>query len=201
MASFEINLIRNQILSPARRRLLFWCMLGYLLSCALAMGVVAYHAEQHVMGATEAKAETARLEADFEQHNPGEGGVARSRQTAEDRLQARAVRLEIVNGILGRRLALARLMVELLAPLPLEVTINALDLDRGKGEMSFSLSVPNEDGRPGLSASQIMQTWKENPALTAQLREFQAVGTQRRMVDGKSVLILKYSCQPIVKGP
>lgn len=201
MAHFEINLIRGRVLSPGRRRVLFWCMLGYLLCCVLAMGVVAYHAGQHVLGVAEAKAETARLEAEFERHHPGEGGVARCRQAQENRLQARAARLEVVSRILARRINLARLMVELLAPLPPEVTISELDLDRGRGELMFALSVPVVSGQPGPSPSQIMQTWKDTPALAACVREFQAVGTLRRTVGGNPVVKLKFVCQPIVKGP
>ena len=200
MAHFEVNLIRHEILSPSRRRVLFWCMLAYLLLCALALGITAHHAGQQLLLMLGAREEMARLETEFVQNNPGQGGVLACRQRLEARLQARAVRLEAIARILDRRIGLARLMAQLLAPLPPEVTISDLDFDRGKGEISFSLLLPAGNSRSGsLSPSQIIQLWKEDPGLAARIRDLQAVSTQRRMVGNRPMLNLRYSCQLVAK--
>ncbi len=193
MARFEINLIRHQIIPPGRRRILFWCVLSHLLLCAAAMSVVSYHGLHAIVAATAAKAEEARLEVEFAKLHPGGKGISACEQEAGTQLRQVTDRIAGINRVLEQRTNLARLIVPLLMPLPREVMLNHLELDRAKGEVLFDLLVTAGNGEDGVFASHVMQTWRETPALASSIGRIKAISTQRRSVDGQQLLMLKYS--------
>lgn len=195
MAQFEINLIRDEISPPGRRRLLFWCVLTHLLFCAAALSVVSAHAVQAYMSAAAAREEKSRLEAEFARQYPASDGIFSSGQRAEDRLQQAATRFEGINGVLEQRAGLARLMTTLLMPLPRDVMLDGVELNRAKGELLFDLLVTTGNNEDGVFASHVMQTWRTTPATAPRVAGIKALSTQRRAVDGKQLLLLKYSYQ------
>jgi hypothetical protein len=193
MVPYRINLIRTLVPPPARRRLLYRGMLAYLALVLAALGAEVARAYRHIEEWQRQRAEIAGMEAHFRAERPECDGLLAAAAAAQARLGERTQRLEALSRILAVRLPVGRFLSGLLAPLPEAYELASLDLDIARGTLTCDLQVPANGEAPDIPAAELLQHWHDDPMLRRRLRKLEPQATQRRVIGGQSVFILKYS--------
>jgi hypothetical protein len=187
MVAFRINLIRDSALPPESRRAVFWAMFIYLAFWGLVMVWVASSGTRALLAVHRERLGASGTEASFRAMHPGALDIAAYGRETGTQLQRAVDELDAVNVVRAKRLDLPRVLLSLTAPLPNEVNIVALDMDREKCTLVFDLVLPVGDAGEVVDVSRLITVWNSDPVLVAEGRKVSSVRSQRQRVSGKIV--------------
>lgn len=197
MVRFEINLIRDEVLEHGQREAVFWSMIGYLLVCGLAGVGLAYRAASTVETVERRIADVTAMEQFFLKEHPRAGGILEFVRSRHRVLEQRVEAMEAIRASLAGHVSLARIFASLSAPLPPGAYILSLEMEDASKVARFSVAIPAADGE--MTAADLTGQWGKDGSLMEQLREIRSLVSQRQRVDGKSMLIMRFSA-PLKEG-
>lgn len=200
MVAFRINLIRESALPPESRRAVFWAMFVYLAFWGLAMVWVAYSGTRTLMAVHGERLSASRAETSFRATHPGALNIATYGRETRAQLERAVAELESVNIVHAKRLDLPRVLLALTAPLPNDVNIVALDMDREKGALVFDLALPVGGAGEVIDVSRLITVWNSDPALVAEGRKVTSLRSQRQRVNGKVVETWRFTAAVAGEG-
>jgi len=199
MAVFRINLIRDSTPPPEMRQAIFRAMTAYVALWGVFLVATAYTGTRSLMALHGKRLDVAGTEQAFLRSHPGADVVAHARDVRQQ-LDDAVGQLEAVNALREQRLELSRVFLALVAPLPTDVNITALDVDWAKGMLGFDLIFPVDAAGQGLDISRLISTWNADPLLAAQVRKISSGKSQRQRVEGKFMETWHFTCTPVVGG-
>jgi len=192
MADFEINLIRDRVLSKPFRKGLFWGVLTYLVLCSIGLAVVVHRAALRLVDATEQHREMRVIGEQFHADNPDERDVLSYAQGLRQRMVLSADVLAGINACLRENVSLPPILLGLAKPLPAESVLVNVELDIKKDTIQFSVMTPARKGR-SMTAGQIIDRWNREGTLSSHLKEIRAETSQRQYRSGQPVLVHRFS--------
>ena len=199
MAAFEINLIRDRVLSKPFRKGMFWGVLAYLLLCSVGLAIVVHRAALRMVDATEQHREMRVIGQQFHADHPDERDVLSYAQGLRERMVLSADLLAGVGACLRANVSLPPILLGLAQPLPEESVLVNVDLDIEKGTIQFSVMTPARKGR-SMTAGQIIDRWEQEGTLNQHLKEIRAETSQRQYSSGIPVLVHRFSAT-FANGP
>ena len=201
MADFEINLIRDRVLSKPFRKGLFWGILAYLALCSIGLAIVVQRAALRMVDATEQYREMKVIDEQFHADHPDEKDVLSYAQGLRQRMVLSGDVLGGVSACLRENVSLPPILLGLAKPLPSESVLVNVDLDIKKGTIQFSVMSPARKGR-SMTAGQIIDHWNREGTLDSHLKEIRAETSQRQYRSGQPVLVHRFSATfANAKGP
>ena len=199
MGPFSINLIKEQAPSPAARRRIFLGMLGYVFACGCALILASYGATRKLVMTSNMRDEINRLEAGFRKNHSGHSDILLFGRNLKLQVEQASQKLELINKICAGRTELARVLLALSAPLPANVNISGVQLDREKKTLEFDVDFPVGGANETIDATQLIAAWNGNAALMSELSKIGSVRSQKRTVEGRVVENWHFTCN-LLKG-
>jgi len=195
VSTFNINLISADVLPRGRRAMVFWAMAAYVVACGVVLALIAYRTTRSLIGASDKRTAIQRSEMEFEQLYPAGGNIEASMEQLKSQLDLECVRLSIIDGILKRRANISVILSALSSGLPADLHILNVGLDKGETKLVFDLVIPvgNSVGSP--NASELISHWTANESLKREVSAIRSLVTERQLIEGKPVFLLKFECQ------
>ena len=200
MAIFEINLIRDQVLSARKRLARFWATSLYLLVCGVLLVGGANQATRRLIAAAHVREEMPQFIRPSRPSQPLRGDALRQLRTLRQQTADFADRLENVDRVLMSRIDLPSILRGLVVPLPNDVQIVDLALDGQQQAITFDVVVPISGAAADVSAAQLLALWNADTALTSHLTRIRSESSQRHKFDEKPVFIMRFTSTLAIGG-
>jgi hypothetical protein len=191
MNMLRVNLVRDRVPPPARRRRIYGVMLAYLGVCGLAIAAASYRAaDLWAQGRRETVA-VDRMSKAF--------SIVRGAQLAPGRYAAKlsadlkkvAGRVEAMDEILSSKTRPARVLLGICQPLPPSMYLAHVSIDGDRNEVTFSVGVPASHPDAGIRAKDLLDAWAKNEFLSGQVRTLSAVQSERTR-DRKGLVVMHH---------
>jgi len=195
VSSFNINLISANVLPRGRRAIVFWAMAAYVTGCGVVLALIAYRTTCSLMQVSETRAAIQRSEMEFERLYPAGGDIEACMEQLKSQLDLEYARLSVIDGILKRRANISVILSALSGGLPADLHILNVGLDKGETKLMFDLVIPvgNSVGNP--NASELIAHWTANKSLMREVSAIRSLVTERQLIEGRPVFLLKFECQ------
>lgn len=194
MRSYRLNLLEGRVLTPAQRRTGFVVFVGYLVLSGVVLVFVANITTRLMVQAVRDRAQGEALALEWREARP----EAPDMFVYERSLRARTTDLQDalgdVDAQVEQRVFLAGILYWLEADLPRGAFIYAVDQNRGKNTFEIKVAVPLRV-QSEVDANDLLQTWRENEALTRRLHDLRFVISQRQSLERQTVYIWSYSAR------
>ena len=201
MATYEINLARNLVLSPTRRRILFRALILYIAFSGLGFVLLANRLARDLVAARERCRDLQVLEQKC-LHDCGrqEENIVRCAHSMGYTMARYADTLEAMDSLLGRRIHVASILLGLVSPLPAEADLSSVEISAAKQEITFDVLVPEDQSSGDMTPPNLINSWERDPDIAREFTQITAVNRQRTMLNGRSVLISRFSAHLTGKG-
>lgn len=191
--AFDINLIRNQVPSAAKRRLLHFAMLFYLAAWGAILATIAYQGTHKLMDAFKRHAATTELHQRFTNAHPGMDDELYYLRSLVETTRKNSQTLEEVSTALARGADVGGILLGLAMPLPPKVDllrVEKIENDR----ISFDITIPDRLASTVSQASLIAE-WNEQTLLDERIHNLRSVSSHRRRVGAESYVVLRFECR------
>ena len=201
MPEISMNLIRDRIPPPRRRRRMFWGMIAYLAICALALAAISYQTGRQLVASARERSDIQRYEAEFRRTNPEDNDILAYCERLNRRGDQTAALMETVQEKVVTRADVAVMLVGIAADLSAEIRLLDFALDSESQSVNFKLAAPilSSSGRL-TEAGEWVALWNQNPELTAELNRIQSVESTRTTFEGQPIFALRYEGKPARGG-
>lgn len=194
MPPFELNLIRDIVVPLARRRVYLNVMLGYLFLCGLGLVIVFSQATRQFIFTSDQQKDIQRVEQEFKALHPQQDDIMDYASLLQRNLKSLGKTIGLLETDIGSRVDLARVLVGVTAPLPVEALLIDVRLAVDSRILSFEIAMPiQEGGAPLYNASELVAIWLEDQELMEQVISISAVASRRRLVAGDAYFVIKFS--------
>lgn len=194
MIEFRLNLIRDQVPTPAQRLLRYRLMMLYLAVTGLVLVVSALLASQRLVQAGALRAQSQHLEALFGRGREGSGdGLITGATRMKNRLSAQSKSLQASDQLMARDPRPARLLRAMVLSLPPGITVRMFSINREDRSVNFELLAigGGEEGSRG--PTDLINDWQKNADLSAELNEINYTGSQVEGVGGRSDVVWRFN--------
>src|SRR3989338_3708690 len=116
--SFEINLIKNEVIPFRKRRTFFFGMIIYLAICGISFAILSHSSTLKFIKMIDYEWDTMSLEATYRRFHPAEKDIFNYARDLRSRMAISAERLEAVDNILSKYINLAYLLEGFSTKLP-----------------------------------------------------------------------------------
>lgn len=193
MPEFGINLIRGQVLSPARRRARYWGMLVYLAIAGALLAAVLALSTSWIAAAGAVQHDVEMLESGFESTHPDQGGIVARAGALEREMSGRIVTLKRVDALMAGNPHLAQLMYQLVMSLPAGMTLRSLTMDAGEQAVTFELLVLG--GESEVDPSGLVARLAKDAAVSRCLRSITYQGGVQRANGERNDAVWRFSAR------
>jgi len=201
MAVYEINLAKGRVAPPHRRRRQYWMLTLYIAVVGVIFVILANSITRELLTALARREQMPVLERKCLAASGAEtADIVRYANTAGAEMQRHAETLEAVQAVFGRRVRVAQILLGLATPLPAEARLFSADLNAAKHEISFEVLTPDGNSTNGLSPLKLREAWALDPVIAAEVAGITSANSERSTVDGRSVLILRFTGRLAGKG-
>jgi len=200
METFSINLIREMVIPPARRRLFFWGMTLLMLICVTAMIVLAFAATQNLAAIGQKNRFLTMCQQKFSRGHPHDANPEECVTSLGATLAATTGTLKSAERLLTGRIDLPRMTLALASELPETAGLKSLRLDGEKKELAFDVTLDINPEAPPLTTSDLIAAWQANPHLGKRIRDIRTVATGTQRVLGNSVMVWQFTAKVSTEG-
>jgi len=190
----NINLAKEYVDSSKKRRMIYWGIHLYILVCGLALVGIAYLSTRKLVSVQTDRQEIKAMHREFVELYPGYEDSADYISTLQNQLEISQEVMSQVGGILQERVDLAPVLLGLAHPLVEIGRLNRFELARKVNQLEFDVSVPMPEKGNTLSARDLMNRWRNDPALMYRLGNISNLSTERDIESGRPVMIFKFAC-------
>jgi hypothetical protein len=194
MATFRINLIRDYTPPPETRRMIFMGMVMYLAVCGVILVFLSYRGARRLVAANGMRTQIGVLENQFCREHPGRNNILVYGRELKQQMDEFAGKLATINAVCDQRVDLARILLCLSAPLPKDVNVASVDLDREKGAVEFEVAFLVGERGEAVDASQLIAVWNSDSALMARVGKISSMRSERRKMEGKALDVWRFGC-------
>ena len=192
MNNFRLNLIRDQVPSPARRRRRFRTMMIYLAIAGLVLVGAVGLASSRVAQARAFRAQSQKIEADYVASHDGQAGIEAGSARLQARLAAQLESLRFIDQRLSGDPRPARLIRALVLSLPANMVLHKISLNAAEKTVLFE--VKWFGGSAGsIGAPELIALWQQDPAIMAEIGQLAHLGSQIENVGAGGNTILQFS--------
>ena len=195
MHEFSVNLIRDRVLSPLRRRVLYRVMVAYLAVSGAALAATIGFVTSQWVGARNLRDELDEMERGFARSHPQQSGIAASAAALAAATAHRIGLLRSVDRQLAGRAQPTRLLYHLVLSLPSGITLQTFALDATERSVTFDLLVPGTKAEAESGPSELVARWNQNAALGAQIGGISYLGSQRKSNAEKTDVVWRFSAR------
>lgn len=200
MAYFAINLIRDSVTQPARRRWLRRALLLYFLCCGAALVIICYRGTQSIARLWEQRRMVERLEQPLLASAAPARDIPQYVKVLYGDLERTAGKLAHVDELLGQRILLVPILMGLISPLPRESSLATLEVDQKNGSLRFDLIMPINPMDHVTHSSLLLAAWNNDPHLTKRVQNIRLVTTQQKNIRGCNVFVARFEGNLRQKG-
>ena len=144
---FEINLIKDRVLPPRRRKALYWGLLGLPGAVRRLLVFVVYTDTHQMIAAVDNMHEATAIRKSVQEGPPGEKDMITFARTLEKGDPDDIEQVRAVEDLVDQSAHLTRILLGLTVPMSREIILDDFRLDRAAQKVAFKLSVPEEDAR------------------------------------------------------
>ena len=193
MVEFRLNLVRDQVPPPGRRRIRYWSMVAYLGASGLVLVASFAWASKRLLQAADLRSQSRRLESEYVESRGGEGSIQLGAQRLHRRVAAQVASLQSVDRQLDTAIRPARLMKGLVLSLPPAISLRKFALDGEARTVTFELLVlggtPERDAGP----ADLLADWQGDPAVSRAIKDVSYQGSQIEVVGDRSDVVWRFS--------
>jgi hypothetical protein len=200
MAEFEINLIRERVLPPAKRKLLFLGITVYLGLSVLVLAIVVSHVLEDCRKLALREIETRKLENEAQEAERPEGSSVAHAELLKDRLVVYENRINAIHRLLVDRPDVARILLGISNHLPYGVYIMNLELDPKRKELRLELMVAGDGGAEIPTAGKLVKAWSADRFLASQIKEIKPLTSQTQTMANRAVSVWEFACELEKRG-
>lgn len=197
MKMFEVNLIRDRVLAPQRRKAFYWGMLAYLGLCGILLVFVVYTDTYRMIAAVDYMREATAIRKAFSEEHPGEKEPIAFARNLEKEIQADIKRVETIQDLVERNAHLTRILLGLSVPMSRNITITEFRLDHKGSKVAFTLSYP-EDREA--EAMDLFTVWNASTNLHREIGDLRTVSQRQSPRDDLDVVRLEVEATLKGKG-
>ena len=194
MIEFRLNLIRDQVPTPAQRVLRYRLMMLYLAVAGLVLVVCVALASQRLVQAGALRTQSQHLESLFGRGREGSGdGLITGASRIKNRLSAQAKALQASDQLMAGDPRPARLLRAMVRSLPPGITVRMFSLNREDRSVNFELLAigGGEEGQGG--PTDLINHWQKDEELSTELKDINYTGSQVEGVGGRSEVIWRFT--------
>ena len=192
MNRFRLNLIRDQVPAPARRRRRFRAMMIYLAVAGLVLVAAVGLASSRVAQALEFRAQSQKIEADYAASHEGQAGIQVGSARLQARLAAQLESLQFINQRLSGDPRPARLVRALVLSLPANMALHKVSLNAAEATVLFEVKWFGA-AAGSIGAPELIALWQQDPAIMAEIGQLAHLGSQVESVGAGGNTILQFS--------
>ena len=176
MTMLEVNLIKDRVLAPRRRKVLYWAMLAYLGLCGILLVVVVYFDTYRMTAAIDYMREAAAIRKAFHEAHPEEKDLITFARGLERDLQADIRRVETIEDLVERNAHLTRILLGLSVPMPRDIALTEFRLDHQAQKVAFTLSYAEDHEQ---EAMDLFTLWNASTNLGREVSDLRSVSQNR----------------------
>jgi hypothetical protein len=192
MPNWQPNLILHTVPPPALRKSIYLAMAAYLVVCGIVTVWVLHQSALRLMDAVHERTEIRALEESFRRlYNEPEGTLAEVTRRVDAELEETQAALSIVRKLVERRVVLPRLLAGLVHPLPSDVQLVRVDLNRSRGSLEFDLAMPDAPDRELAHARSLVDAWNASPVLAGQVEDIRIVARNTQRLGDQAIVVLR----------
>lgn len=188
----KVNLIRDQVDSRGRRKVIHLAMLLYLAACGVGLVWVVYGSTLRVLNAQDQWREATAMRVKFRMSHPGEKDAAKYARSLHGELKQYAETLSAIERALGERVAVDDILFGLVNPLPPHANLYSFTLDGKKQEVAFEIVAPVSVAN-GVTSRDLLKSWETSGALHGRLKNISPVSSDRRTIGGEVTLVMRFT--------
>lgn len=193
----DINLAKGLVLSQRQRRRVYWLMLAYLAFSIMLLAAVFAGATRNVLQGVALGEQGRRMEAKFSAARAGVGNMQEYAESLFAETRTAAAHLESVSRALPAGDRSLMPLLQMLSRLPSGISLYQIEFVQSgeksrQPELKFSLVVPAEKTRKNGDANLFASSWQRSPEARKAFRSIVPVTTERDMINGREVYIMKY---------
>lgn len=192
MNRFRLNLIRDQVPSPARRRRRFRAMMIYLAIAGLVLVAAVGLASSRVAQALEFRAQSQKMEAAYAAAHEGQVGIQEGSAHLQTRLASQLESLQFIDRRLSGDPRPARLLRALVLSLPANMALHKVSLNAAEKSVFFEVKQFGV-AAGSIGAPELIALWQQDPAITAEIGQLAHLGSQVENVGAGGNTILQFS--------
>jgi hypothetical protein len=189
---YDINLIRDDTPTPARRWLFHFGMILHVLIWGAILTALAYHGTLKMMKAFEQRSTIASLHQRFVGSHPGIHDEFKYLRTLVSEIRQDSQALETIDQVLSRRADLGGILLGLAMPLPTRVQVLRLE-QFDNNQLSFDITVPSAMTN-AVSSTSLIAAWNAEELLENRISNLRSVSSHRRRVGADSSVVLRFEC-------
>ncbi len=193
MTHFEVNLVQGRVIPLRKRRLMLVGMTVYLVICLALLLVTVSGLVTDVEKGRDLYRQVERTEKFFWEDHPKQYRLLTYVPSLRVKLDELIGKLDGVHAVLVKRCDAVRIVMRLTASIPRSATMSNLDLDPGKGTLSFDLTVPVDEAGYTFSTSEVLDQWSADSMLMREVSTIRAGATQRQRMWGRTVFVIRFS--------
>jgi len=192
--SFEVNLIKNKVPTFKRRKTYFLSIISYLALCVLIFVFLCYKTIANFIEVSNLREDVVRMEKEVYLRHSGQKNIVSYATDMRLKLVESINNLEIIDGILSKRIDLTGILQGFSMPLPTGVYIDDFDLNSNTKTLSFNVIIPKEEMKDSLNTSGLLSYWKNDNSLMSNIENMKSSVSQKKKKRKKEMFVSKFSC-------
>lgn len=182
--AFRINLVKNEVMSPGKRRAVFFSMILYVVMVGLLLVVLSYKAAVNYIKISGYK--RCGIE--------GAGKVSADAKDIKSKMLFYAEKLEKIDRILSDDRDIARILTGLSGPFSGLSRIDNFIFNAPAKTLEFDVVTPEAGMKESLDANALISAWKRDAYLMSCIKDIESASVSKRKIGSDSFFVSRFSC-------
>ncbi|MBN3037928.1 MAG: hypothetical protein JW869_00760 [Candidatus Omnitrophica bacterium] len=192
--NFKVNLIKTQVIPLEKRKALSLAIIIYLAICVSILSFLLYQMASDIIEIAKSKNDVGHLESSFFQENfQRKNGLDYTLAMKEEVLKC-IDKLELVDGVLSKRVDMINLLLRLSRPLPAGSYIDNFNFDNITRNSEFDVVIPESYQQGNFNISNLISAWKQDSFLKNYIENIHSSSSRRQQKGEEIVYISRFSC-------
>lgn len=190
---FKINLIRSKVLSPDKRKKVFFAITVYLLICILIFVFLFLKVGVSWIKMGRFHKQVLALEKKF-QGNSQKRNISEYHEEMKVGITQYLNKLKAINSVLSKDVDATQILLKISKALPRGSYVDNFNLDNAKKRLDFDIvSLIGKKGG-SVNISELIGMWKKDKALMSAIDNITSSNSKRQKKGQDMVLISQFSC-------
>jgi len=190
---FNINLIKDKVMPPEKRKKIFLSILAYLFICILIFVFLIITIGKGFMRLNNFKNEVLSLEKRLNQ-DQAQKNISEYNEELRIKIAGYLDRLNAIDEVLSKTLDATQLLQGISKSLPKGNYIDNISLDNEKKILSFNVVSPAGENDITINISDLITIWKKDKTLMSMIDQINSSQSQKEKKGQDLVLISQFSC-------
>lgn len=191
---FKLNLIKNDVLAPDKRKFVFFSMILYIFIIGLVLVSLSYKTASTFVKTADYKRDAVNFKSTHSGDINGRGDMSGYIKDVKDKMLYYAGKLESVDKVLSKYVDMPNLLKGFAASLPYGSYIDNFSFNSGTNTLEFDVIMPEGQAKDYLNTNELVSGWKKNGYLMTCIKDIESASVSKQVRGEGSVSVSKFSC-------